>query len=92
MKPPEENVEAREAQERWADCECCVCHRLGYTGTNDFESIWVGSGMMYAHRSCHTLATIFPDMRPAISWMQEYAARYHMVPLPLAENSREYPA
>ena len=69
------------AAEAWVNCECCVCHVRGIIGSNGFKSIWIGSGMMYAHRSCHTLANIFPDMRPSREWMAQYAYEHHMVPL-----------
>lgn len=48
----------------WKHTLCCVCGVRGIQDRNDFESIWVGDGMIYAHRSCYTLANIFEDMRP----------------------------
>lgn len=62
---------------QWAHVECCVCHGRGIQGFNDFESIWIGTGMMYAHRSCYHLGKIFPDMRPSQAWVHAYAKEHH---------------
>lgn len=61
----------------WADAECCVCHQKGIQGHEDFESIWIGTGLMYAHHSCKIFGDLFEDMRPPKTWIEAYAAVHH---------------